>query len=108
MAANCPTCNQPMPDEKGRTYVSIPSPEAFRNLCNLLLTSPNCTDEKFKLALKDLPQALARYNQLTTGQWKFFCVIHKNILGTWPSRPEDLVESKQDDSPLPDLEEIPF
>ncbi len=110
MSDNCPTCGQAMPGEKPKTervYVKV-NWEAFRDLCSLLLKSPNCKDEKFRASLEDLPQSLARYNQLTAGQWKYFSVIHKNVFGNWPPNPEDLVLQRGKPASDVDLDQIPF
>lgn len=110
MADKCPTCNQVIQANgtPERTYVQIPSADAFRDLCHLLLKSPNCTDEKFIGALADFPKALVKYGKLTTGQWKFFCAIHKQVFGTWPPNAEDIVEQVRKAESHQDLDDIPF
>lgn len=115
----CPTCGTamdhiaaapaPVSTHPERKYVKIYAPDAFRNLCNLILTSPNCTDEKFIGALQDFPVAVHKYGQLTEGQAKFFKVIHKTVLGTWPIDLDKLIEIPEEARPLPgDLDGIPF
>ncbi len=99
---------QPQTDRK---YIDIPAWSAFRDRCLMILASPNCTDTKWRDALTDFPKTLARFSRLTEGQWKFFCVIHKNVLGAWPPNPEEFVLTdppKVDGFGDADLDKIPF
>lgn len=69
-----------------KKYVDVP--EAwFNTKCYTLLRLPEVENRpKFKDALIDLPKALKRWGHLTEGQYKFFCVIHNELTGSWPSR----------------------
>lgn len=124
MTERCPTCHQeiktafaaaasaaqaPAPG----SYVKIMNPDGFRDLCDLLLRSPNCTDPGFRRALEDFPGKVAKYHELSDKQVKFFKVIHQKVLGTWPSMSAltTPVEAKAEVKSLPlpeDDSDIPF
>lgn len=80
---------------------------AFRDLCYLIKSKPEA--ESFHQAMSDLPSSLAKYGSLTAKQWKLFCAAHKQAMGTWPPKPEDMTVSADPGLKLPeDPEEIPF
>lgn len=112
MLHNCPSCGTPLPSPEvkvERKFVELPNWQAFRDTCMSLLASPSCTDEKFRSALTDFPQALSRYQRLTEGQWKFFCVIYKSISGTWPKTADFASAAKAPENATPGyLDDIPF
>lgn len=99
------------PQNGDRKFVKIPSSDVFRTLCFTLSKHPKAREnEKFAKALEDFPRSLEKYKQFTEGQWKFFAVIHKEILGTWP-KAEEISETAKDPRPLDfdsQDEQIPF
>ena len=113
----CSACGQSLPSSPGgtsappREYVSIGAPEKFAALCRTLSTMPEANDRN-REALESLPQAVGKYKQLTSGQWKMFCAIHKQITGAWPPPKEAFAKedppmnhgelpASLDDIPLP-------
>mgnify|MGYP001602931044 CR=1 FL=1 len=111
----CNACGQTIPQANGspapqKEFVPIGAPEKFYSLCCALAKMPGCQDRN-RQALDDLPKTVARYRQLTQGQWKMFCAIHKAITGTWPpDKAEFLVEAApMDHGTVPDdLSDVPF
>lgn len=95
MSDRCQSCGQPLPSQENQITVDRTTPKKtvdvpedwFNNRCFVLLRHPTLEEyPKFKEALIDLPKALKKWGKLTEGQYKFFCVIHQKLTGTWPSR----------------------
>lgn len=113
--ARCDKCSQELPQANGspatqREFVPIGAPEKFAGICRTLSLMP-AADERNKTSLADLPKTVARYRQLTVGQWKMFCAIHKQLTNTWPPDKAEFVveEAPQSFSALPEDEDsIPF
>ena len=107
----CKECGQNMPQANApREFVPIGAAEAFSALCRSLAAMP-AADERNKTALSDLPKTVDRYKQLTVGQWKMFCAIHKQIMGTWPPDKAEFMHENAAPPPpdLPyQLDEVPF
>ncbi len=114
MADNCTTCGQTLPAghvaPQKAAFIKIGAERKFSNICQQVARMPTATQQN-KDALESLPTTVARYKQLTIGQWKMFCAIHKAVTGTWPpDKKEFEVEEREPDrGPLPDDEDlIPF
>jgi hypothetical protein len=87
----------------------VVDPQWFDSICRTLLTHPKLTDPKFKDFLQTGPKNVARYGQLTSGQWKFFGVIHNHCLGTWPKESGETVKKAPEPRYTNDnIDDIPF
>ncbi len=115
--AKCTACHQELPQASSgthapapqREFVPIKAQDKFAGLCRELAKMPNA-DARNIASLEDLPKTVARYKQLTVGQWKMFCAIHKQITDTWPPNKEEFLKEDpvQVFSDLPEEEGIPF
>lgn len=116
MKRRCPTCGSSIEENQIQDDIALPTGQKkmvtlgsiaeLNRLCYVMLRSPGQIDKKFKGFLEDVPKTLERYGQLTEGQWKFFSVIHKELLGRWPPKPQDLRDPPKEEPALP--LDIPF
>jgi hypothetical protein len=83
-------------------------PRWFEGVCRTLLGHPKLSDPKFKDFLQTAPKNVERYGQLTTGQWKFFGVIHNHCLGTWPKETAETVKPPEPRYTNDNMDDIPF
>lgn len=92
----CPTCGAdgydgPQRNQQSTQSIRHPLPQDFGATAYLLEKSEKCEDG-WKQFLRDMRGR----SECTEKQWKFFKVIHKNCLGSWPREKfEDLAVAKK-------------